>query len=127
MPIGYKTAQDSYEVSSILLGQLGKNFLYKDQNVITGEELLGLAYEEIKHAWKAIVGTMLYLEAKNEPHLRDFYTANGFSQLLLKKSDIDKQPTIPYVSVNGLHLYIKKLSDIWSDIVQSIVYCNQTK
>lgn len=112
MPIGYKTAQDSYEVSSILLGQLGKNFLYKDQNVITGEELLGLAYEEIKHAWKAIVGTMLYLEAKNEPHLRDFYTANGFSQLLLKKSDIHKQPTIPYVSVNGLHLYIKKLSDI---------------
>lgn len=56
--------------------------------------------------------TILYLEAKNEPHLRDFYVANGFSQLLMKKQDGDKKPTIPYVSPNKLHLYVKKLSDI---------------
>lgn len=112
MPIGYHTAQNNYEVSSILLGQIGKNFEYVDQHVITGEQLLALAYKEIKRAWEVVGGTMLYLEAKNEPHLRDFYVTNGFSQLLMKKQEDDKKPTIPYVSPNKLHLYVKKLSDI---------------
>ncbi|MCU0199852.1 MULTISPECIES: GNAT family acetyltransferase [Levilactobacillus] len=112
LPMGYRTEQDNYEVSSILLGQLGVNFKYKSSHIITGNELLALSYEEIKKAWMASGGTMLYLEAKNIPYLREFYTSNGFSQLLLKESDEDKVPSIPYVSVNHLHLYVKKLTDI---------------
>lgn len=112
LPMGYKTEQDNYEVSSILLGQLGVNFTYREFHIITGDELLALAYKEITRAWKTIGGTMLYLEAKNDSHLRDFYTRNGFSQLLLKESIEAKKPSVPYVSVNNLHLYVKKLTDI---------------
>ena len=113
MPMGYKTEQDNYAVSSILLGQLGLNFQYRDARLITGAELLSSAYEAIKIANEVVGGLVLYVEADNEPHLRQFYINNGFSQLVVKRpDDSDDGKTHPYLTANGQHLYTKKISDL---------------
>lgn len=113
MPMGYRTERESYAVSSILLGQLGLNFQFRQQHLLSGSELLGLAYESIKAANEVLGGLVLYVEVDNEPHLRQFYTQNGFSQILEKTSDSSKDgKTHPYETVNGQHLYTKKISDI---------------
>ncbi|MCH4169589.1 MAG: hypothetical protein LKF36_00065 [Lactobacillus sp.] len=113
MPIGYRTEMDNYAVSSILLGQLGLNFQYRDKKLITGSELLSLAYSEIKRANEVVGGLVVYVEVDNEPHLRDFYIQNGFSQLLLKKPEDSKtSKTQPYLTSNGQHLYTKKIKDL---------------
>lgn len=112
IPMGYRSEQENYVVPGILLGQFAKNSRYKDNNLIQGKELLSIAYKTIKKVWELSGGSMLYLEAENEQHLRDFYTYNGFSQLIVRKKEADSKPTIPYVTANGLHLYIKKLTDL---------------
>lgn len=111
-PMGYKSEIENYIISSILLGQISKNFKYKSLNLISGSDLLSLAYENIKKVWEYSGGNVLYLEALNEPHIREFYINNGFSQILVKNGENTKNHTIPYETVNGYHLYIKKLSDI---------------
>lgn len=112
LPMGYKTEQDNYNLQSILLGQFAKNDCYRQQKLITGNELMSIANEKIKVAWHVSGGNLLYLEAENEPHIRDFYINNGFSQLFIKEKVNDKKPNRPYVTKNGLQLYIKKLSDL---------------
>lgn len=111
MPMGYRSEQENYIVPGVLLGQLAKNYKYEKDQLVTGAEILDLAYEAIRVAWNLSGGTVLYLEAQNEPHLRDFYVANGFSQLLLREGK-NGEATIPYVTPDNLHLYIKKLSDV---------------
>ncbi|MDG3062890.1 GNAT family acetyltransferase [Lacticaseibacillus casei] len=113
MPMGYRTEQENYAVSSILLGQLGLNFQYHDTHLITGAELLSLAYKTIKIANEVVGGLVLYVEADDEPHLREFYTNNGFSQLVVKHPDNSNNGhTHPYLTANGQHLYTKKISDL---------------
>lgn len=113
MPMGYKTEQENYAVSSILLGQLGMNFQYHDIRLITGSQLLSLAYKTIKAANEVIGGLVLYVEADNEPHLREFYTSNGFSQIVVKcPDDSGDGRTHPYLTANNQHLYTKKISDL---------------
>lgn len=113
MPMGYKTEQDNYAVSSILLGQLGLNFQYRKYGILSGSELLASAYESIKAANAIIGGLVLYVEVDNEPHLRQFYTDNGFSQLITKSAtETGDNKTVPYLTTNNQHLFIKKISDI---------------
>ncbi|MDF7638963.1 hypothetical protein PT285_06060 [Lactobacillus sp. ESL0791] len=109
LPIGYKSERDNYVINSILLGQFSKNNCYQSQQLITGKELLSIAYATIKKAWEVLGGTVLYLEARNEPHIQKFYTSCGFSQVLLRNGDISVKP---YVTSNGYHLYLQKLSNI---------------
>ncbi|WP_179394998.1 GNAT family acetyltransferase [Lacticaseibacillus absianus] len=113
MPLGYRTEQENYAVSSILLGQLGLNFQFHGAHLLSGAELLAAAYEAIKAANEVIGGLILYVEVDNEPHLRDFYTRNGFSQLIVKtSSETGDGQMRPYLTVNQQHLYIKKIRDI---------------
>ncbi|MCU6430257.1 GNAT family acetyltransferase [Lacticaseibacillus paracasei] len=113
MPMGYKDEKEDYLVSSILLGQLGLNFQYHDQKskILTGDELLSLAYGEVVRARDVVGGVVVYVEVDNEPRLRDFYTRNGFSQVLLKMAS-DGGKVVPYETPNRQHLYIKKIKDI---------------
>ena len=111
LPLGYKSELDNYVISSILLGQFSKNFRYQEEKLITGKELLSIAYKTIKDAWEMLGGNILYLEARNEPHIRKFYTTYGFGQVLIREGD-EKRPTKPYVTQNGYHLYLQKLDNI---------------
>lgn len=121
MPIGYKDEMDRYTVSSILLGQLGLNFRYRNtgagKRIITGSQLLGLAYQEIIRAEEILGGVVVYVEVDNELKLREFYTRNGFAQVLLSDpaNPIEGKAikrTTPYETVNHQQLYVKKISDI---------------
>lgn len=110
MPMGYKTIQDNYQISSILLGQLGINFRYRQGKLVllTGGELLELAYREIRKANRVIGGNTLYLEADNNSYLASFYSHHGFKKLELVALGKHK----PYLTVNGQLLYVKRLSDV---------------
>jgi len=102
MGIGYKTEQESYEISGYLLGQLGKNYssAARKANTITGDELLTLSYAEIKKAHELIGGRILYLECENHYKVEEFYIKNGFSKIEQFKS------------VNGQSIMVKKLADL---------------
>mgnify|MGYP000447115671 CR=1 FL=1 len=71
------------EASVFLLGQLGKN--YKDeidqQELISGEQLIYLAFEKILEAYQIIGGRAVLAECRNEEHLKNFYENMGFEQV----------------------------------------------
>ncbi len=97
---GYKDNKGNFVASSVLLGQLGKNYsIAKDKN-ITGKELLGIAYQTIKEVYNLLGGKVLWLECEDTPFLRKFYEKNGFG--LLKG----------FQSETGLLVYTKKLSHL---------------
>lgn len=100
--IGYKTEQNSYEVKSFLLGQLGKNYseVAVRANLASGDDLLELAYEKIKEAHKVVGGRILYLECDDYPKLVDFYTRNGFRKIQ------------NFNSSNSQLIMIKKIADL---------------
>jgi len=102
MGVGYKTEQDSYEISGYLLGQLGKNYsaVARKANTVTGNDLLALSYIEIKKAHELVGGRILYLECENHYKVEEFYFKNGFSKIEQFKS------------VNNQSIMIKKLADL---------------
>lgn len=81
-----------------LLGQIGKNFNYK--NSISGTDILKLSYITVSQVYQLIGGRIIYLEVDNNDKLRSFYTNNGFKE-------IDN-----YRTPNDQCLFIKRISDI---------------
>lgn len=55
---------NTYQISAPLIAQLGKNFANGNNKLITGDELLKIAY----------------LECEDKPHLLNFYERNGFRE-----------------------------------------------
>lgn len=96
---GYRTNQNNYTTSSILLGQLGKNCT-KGTPKISGDDILNEAYKAIKDAYRTIGGRFLWLECEDNDNLKNFYERNGFSLLENFQNNSD------------LLVYIKKLSQI---------------
>jgi hypothetical protein len=96
--MGQKTERENYEIKSILLGQIGKNFNYK--NSISGTDILKLSYITVSQVYQLIGGRIIYLEVDNNDKLRSFYTNNGFKE-------IDN-----YRTPNDQCLFIKRISDI---------------
>lgn len=101
--MGQKTERENYEIKSILLGQIGKNFNYKE--LISGSDILKLSYSTIDQIYQLIGGRIIYLEVDDNDNLRRFYTDNGFREV----ND--------YRTPNNQCLYIKKISDITSEDV----------
>lgn len=99
---GNKTEQDNYIVTGLLLGQLGKNFskIALMANALTGDQLLELAYRQIRIVYEITGGRILYLEYEENSKLLDFYKRNGFTQLLDFKTS------------NNLCIMVKNLKDI---------------
>lgn len=102
MGVGYKSEQENYEIKGYLLGQLGKNYseIAKNAKAIDGDKLLALAYKEIKKAYNAVGGRVLYLECENHYRIEEFYTKNGFKKLETMQSK------------NNQSIMIKKLEDL---------------
>ena len=83
---------DTYTMSAYLIAQLGKNYSEKDGKMITGAELLGLAWDKIKATQYMFGGMVTFLEAENEEKLLSFYRDNRFSQFDTRQtiSDTDE-------------------------------------
>ena len=71
---------DTYTMSAYLIAQLGKNYSENDGRMISGAELLELAWDKIKTAQYMFGGMVTFLEAENEEKLLSFYRGNRFSQ-----------------------------------------------
>ncbi len=71
---------DTYTMSAYLIAQLGKNDSENDGVMITGAELLELAWDKIKASQYMLGGMVVFLEAENKEKLLSFYRNNRFSQ-----------------------------------------------
>lgn len=112
MPMKYNEKHDYYTICSILLGQLSKNFLYADGNLIKGKELLESVYKTIRKISNLVGGQILYLEAEDNEKINEFYTNNGFSFLKEKKFK-NNSPDIPIKREDSeLLLYVKEINKI---------------
>ncbi len=65
-------------MSSILIGQLGKNFSNENNLLISGSDLLELALEKVHKVQDLIGGKIVHLECEDNEKLIDFYLKNGF-------------------------------------------------
>lgn len=65
-------------VPSILLGRLAKN---KNQNLISGSELLLLAIREAKSVYEKLGGVFIVVHPKNNI-VKEFYLRHGFTELV---------------------------------------------
>ncbi len=72
-----------------MIAQLGKNYAENDGKMITGAELLELAWDKIKATQYTFGGMVVFLEAENEGKLLDFYKANRFSQFDTRQTTSD--------------------------------------
>ena len=83
---------DTYTMSAYLIAQLGKNYSENDGKMITGAELLELAWDKIKATQYMFGGMLTFLEAENEEKLLSFYRNNRFSQFDTRQtiSDTDE-------------------------------------
>lgn len=80
-----------YIVSSPLIAQLGKNFKYKNQNLISGDELLKIVCDKISEIQYVVGGSIAYLECEDVPKLKQFYADNGFVEFGQRKLDYDEK------------------------------------
>lgn len=67
------------EFPSILIGQVGKNDLYKD--VITGFQLMEYCLNTLLNGQNYLGGRIITLECKDIPYLLEFYAQFGFVKL----------------------------------------------
>ena len=80
---------DTYTMSAYLIAHLGKNYSEKDGKMITGAELLGLAWDKIKATQYMFGGMVTFLEAENEEKLLSFYRESRFSQFDTRQTTSD--------------------------------------
>ncbi len=80
---------DTYTMSAYLIAQLGKNYSENDGKMITGAELLELAWDKIKATQYMFGGMVTFLEAENEENLLSFYRNNRFSQFDTRQTTSD--------------------------------------
>lgn len=83
---------DTYTMSAYLIAQIGKNYSENNGKMITGAELLELAWDKIKATQYMFGGMVTFLEAENEEKLLSFYHNNRFSQFDTRQisSDMDE-------------------------------------
>ena len=75
----------SYTLAAYLIAQLGKNFSDGINNLITGKELLNVAFDVIRNIRRLAGGTIVFVETQDSPKLIDFYEHNHFHSLEERK------------------------------------------
>ena len=95
-------------MSTILIGQLGKNYNNDNNNLITGDKLLRFACDKVKEVQKIAGGKFVYLECEDKSCLTEFYTRNGFLNFGIRKLDRDERDSL---SGNYLMQMIKFLGN----------------
>lgn len=90
----YSDLDSSYHVPAPLIGQLGKNFTNKYNELISGDELLKIALDKVKQTQLILGGKFVYLECEDKANLVQFYETNGFVKFgnrNLEREEMDRQ------------------------------------
>lgn len=87
----FDTNLKKYIISAPLIGQLGKNYKYKNENLITGDELLKMACDKINEIQLIAGGSIVYIECEDVQKLKEFYLRNGFVEFGRRKLDNDEK------------------------------------
>jgi len=74
-----------YLIPLPLIGQIGKNYFKNYNNLISGEELLNLAFNKIKEVQDIVGGRFTFIECSDNKKLKAFYENNGFKQFSERK------------------------------------------
>ena len=74
----YDSEFKRHMVSAPLIAQLGKNKQEGIPSLITGDELLKMACDDVAESQMLLGGKLIYLECENKPKLVEFYERNGF-------------------------------------------------
>lgn len=89
----YNNEIKGYNIALPLIGQIGKNYTNKYNELIKGDILLKLACNKIKEIQNTIGGRYVLLECEDKSCLREFYESNGFECIgkrNLEKDELDK-------------------------------------
>lgn len=82
---------DEYSLIAPLIGQLGKNYTNGYNKLITGDELIGLAFLSVRTAQYIVgAGKFVYIECENIKVLIEFYRSHGFWQFGSRKIEKDE-------------------------------------
>lgn len=90
-----------YNLAAYLIAQLGKNFKDNMNERISGERLLQSAIDEIHDLQFRAGGTVVFLEADDEPKLIAFYERNSFKRFATRKrrGNIDQRKLVQLLKV----------------------------
>ncbi len=91
----YDTSLKKYSLPAPLIGQLSKNYTNGLNKLITGDELLKLAFNKIAIVQITIGGRIIFIECQNMPNLIEFYERNGFIAFGERPLDPDEIDLIP--------------------------------
>ena len=93
-----------YTVSAFLIAQIGKNYLAKNGELITGVALLDLAKDELLVAKQTIGGQIVFVEMEHgNEQLAKFYADNGFVLFGSRDDEEDGKP----ITYDQLFLFLK--------------------
>lgn len=87
------TESDKYSVSAFLIAQFGKNNNIPSEYVISGNELMDLAFEILKHIQYYVGGGVIYLDCENTEKVLNFYKSdyNRFRIFGERISEVDRK------------------------------------
>lgn len=97
----------SYIVPAPLIAQIGKNYANGYQRLISGDLLLSLACQKVKHAQLDIGGKIVYLECEDKPKLLEFYAKNGFCNFGKRLLDKDERDLLSGEYLIQMMKYLK--------------------
>ena len=83
--------KDDLVIMAPLIAQLGKNYANGYSELITGDELLKMAEDQIRLAQRIIGGKVVYLECEDIDRLKDFYSSNGYVEFGKRRLDKDER------------------------------------
>ena len=89
----YAPELKSYQISAPLIAQLGKNYCNEYNRLITGDELLKIACDQVMEVHNLLGGKIAYLECQDQKSLIEFYERNGFvnfGKRYLDKEEADR-------------------------------------
>lgn len=76
-------------ITAPLIGQIGKNFQDRYNELIRGDELLKIACDMVRRSQSIVGGKLVYLECEDTPKLKSFYEENGFIEF--GKRDLEEK------------------------------------
>ena len=84
--IGTETNERTIQIASVLLiAHIGKNYTDGKNKLISGEQLLKVAFEKITEIQREVGGRFILVECEDTPSLLEYYSANGFIRLQDRK------------------------------------------
>lgn len=97
-------------VHSILLGQLSKNYANGNNEYISGDVLINLAFQRIIEWYKLSGGVTVHLDCHNNEKLKKFYTKHGFRYYMERKTS-DEDFLIYVMPIKALIKYVNEKKD----------------